>query len=341
METPVTADQASPALIALDWGTSSLRGYLMDAGGRVLDRRATAHGIQNLPVPGIPGFEQALAGLCGAWLETHGTLPTVAGGMVGSAQGWAEAPYVPCPADTGSLAGKAVAVDSASGVRVLIAPGVIFDPPDADPDVMRGEEIQISGALADHPHFAGRACVALPGTHSKWVQVTDGRIARFATYMTGELFAVLSRHSILGRLMPDDPATVSADQSADAAFAAGVRTARDGLPGDLAHQIFAARTLGLTRRLPPGVLKDYLSGLLIGNELVSGLARMRDTLAGDTPLLLIGEAGLCRRYVRALDLLDTVPAALLDNTAPRGLFQFAVEAGLVTSPVSSDRSDIP
>ncbi|QQP91196.1 2-dehydro-3-deoxygalactonokinase [Skermanella sp. TT6] len=342
METPVTEKPDAPALIALDWGTSSLRGYLMDAGGRVLDRRSSAHGIQSLPVPGIPGFEQAFADLCGAWLKTHGKLPAVAGGMVGSAQGWAEAPYVPCPADTGSLAGKAVAVESASGVRVLIAPGVIFDPPDAVPDVMRGEEIQISGALADHPHLAGRACVALPGTHSKWVQVTDGRIARFATYMTGELFAVLSRHSILGRLMLDDAAASPADRSAaEAAFAAGVRTARDGLAGDLSHQIFAVRTLGLTRRLPPEVLKDYLSGLLIGNELVSGLARMRDTLAGDTPLLLIGDAALCRRYVRALDLLGTVPAALLDNTAPRGLFQFAVEAGLVTSPVSSDRSDMP
>ena len=152
----------------------------------------------------MPGSSRVFAEICGEWLSRYPGLPVVAGGMVGSAQGWAEAPYVPCPADTATLAGRAVTVESAAGVRLLIAPGVIFDPPDANPDVMRGEEIQIAGALADHPEFGPRACVALPGTHSKWVQVSDGRIARFATYMTGELFAVLSRHSILGRLMPED-----------------------------------------------------------------------------------------------------------------------------------------
>ena len=178
---------------------------------------------------------------------------------------------------------------------------MIFDPPDANPDVMRGEEIQIAGALADHPEFGPRACMALPGTHSKWVQVSDGRIARFATYMTGELFAVLSRHSILGRLMPEDEGTDA--QARDAAFTDGVNAARNGSAGDLAHQIFATRTLGLTRRLPAEALKDYLSGLLIGSELVSGLALMRNTLASDTPLVLIGEEALCERYVRALDVL--------------------------------------
>jgi 2-dehydro-3-deoxygalactonokinase len=326
METLTPPGRSGAALIALDWGTSSLRGYLMDAKGDVLDQRASAHGIQNLPVPGPEGFEQAFAGICGDWLALHGKLPVVAGGMVGSAQGWAEAPYVGCPADTTTLAEKAIVVDSRLGVRVLIAPGVLFDPPDANPDVIRGEEIQIAGALADHPWLAERACVALPGTHSKWVQIQDGRITRFATYMTGELFAVLCRNSILGRLMPDAPA---ADQAAaDQAFVAGVRLAREGLPGDLSHQIFAARTLGLTKRLPPDVLKDYLSGLLIGGELVSGLAHMRDTIAADTPLLLIGDGALCRRYVRALETIGTVPAAQLENTAPRGLFQFAQKAGV-------------
>jgi 2-dehydro-3-deoxygalactonokinase len=180
--------------------------------------------------------------------------------------------------------------------------------------------------------------VALPGTHSKWVQVSDGRIVRFATYMTGELFAVLTRHSILGRLMPKG--TDSGAETREAAFTAGVEAARNGSTGDLAHQIFAARTLGLTRRLPADALKDYLSGLLIGNELVSGLALVRDTLDSDTPLVLIGEDALCDRYVSALAVLGVRPAAKLDNTAPRGLFQFAVSAGLVT-PNSSEGATIP
>ena len=335
MEAGMTA-----ALIALDWGTSSLRAYLMDGEGRVLDRRSNAHGIQNLPLPGAAGFEQVFGALCGEWLNRSPQLPVVAGGMVGSAQGWAEAPYVRCPADTAALAGSAVTVESAAGVRLLIAPGVIFDPADDTPDVMRGEEIQIAGALADNPEFSARACVALPGTHSKWVQVSDGRIVRFATYMTGELFAVLTRHSILGRLMPEDTGTDSGAETREAAFTAGVEAARNGSTGDLAHQIFAARTLGLTRRLPAEALKDYLSGLLIGNELVSGLALVRDTLASDTPLVLIGEDALCDRYVSALAVLGVRPAAKLDNTAPRGLFQFAVSAGLVT-PNSFEGATIP
>ncbi|AWK89376.1 2-dehydro-3-deoxygalactonokinase [Azospirillum thermophilum] len=323
---------ARPALLALDWGTSSLRAFLMDGRGTVVDQRASAHGIQNLPAPGVAGFEQAFAALCGDWLAgRQDSLPVVAGGMVGSAQGWREAPYASCPADAQRLAEQAVTVDSALGVRILVAPGVLYDPPpgtaDGVPDVIRGEEIQIAGALADHPAWAARSCMAMPGTHSKWVAIRDGRIESFATYMTGELFAVLTTHSILGRLMPEGAAADAA--AADLAFARGVQAARESRPGDLSHQIFATRTLGLTRRLPPELLKDYLSGLLIGHELVSGTARMQEALDGDIPLLLIGEGALCRRYGRAMEILGLKPAAEIGNTAPRGLFQFAIAAGLI------------
>ncbi|PWC31281.1 2-dehydro-3-deoxygalactonokinase [Azospirillum sp. TSO35-2] len=320
------APHAAPVLIGLDWGTSSLRGFLMDGRANILAERATAHGIQNLPLPGAAGFERAFADLCGDWLATNPSLPVVAGGMVGSAQGWVEAPYVTTPADALTLANRAASVDSADGRRILIAPGVLHDPAGGTPDVMRGEEIQIAGALAENPTWAARACVAMPGTHSKWVRIADGRIAGFSTYMTGELFAVLRTHSILGRLMPEG-AEATPDQEA-AAFEAGVRAASTAGPGDLPHQLFATRTLGLTRRLPAESLKHYLSGLLIGHELVSGLARLRAEPAG-TPLLLIGDSGLCGRYARALAVLGVAPTAQLGNTAPRGLFQFAAAAGLL------------
>ena len=325
METGRTGVGAS--LIALDWGTSSLRGFLMGRDGRVLDQRANAHGIQNLPMPGITGFEQAFADLCGDWLAAHPGLPVVAGGMVGSAQGWREAPYVRCPADTTTLASQAIPVESASGSRILIAPGVLYDPPSGPPDILRGEEIQIAGVLADRPDWGRDACMVLPGTHSKWVEIVGGRMIRFSTYMTGETFAVLCKHSILGRLMPADAAPTEAES--DAAFAEGVRAAQAGGPGDFTHQIFAARTLGITRRMPAELLKDYLSGLLIGHELVSGLGHMRNELHEGRPLLLIGEGALCRRYVRGLELLGVEPTDRLENTAPRGLFQFAVAAGLI------------
>ena len=319
-----------PVLIALDWGTSSLRGFLMGEDARVIDQRASDHGIQNLPEPGIPGFEAAFAALCGEWLAQWPTLPVVAGGMVGSAQGWVEAPYVPCPADVAELARHAGRVTTAGGRTILIAPGVIDDPADSPPDVMRGEEIQIAGALADNPELVERASIIMPGTHSKWVSIAAGRITQFDTYMTGEVFAVMTQHSILGRLMPTHAAEAIGDPAAaDAAFTQGVLAARESRAGDLLNQLFSVRTLGLTKRLSGTVLKDYLSGLLIGQELTSGAARLRQSSATLPPVVLIGDDRLCGRYSRAMALFDIAPAALLGNTAPSGLFRFATATGML------------
>lgn len=319
-------DGQCPALIALDWGTSSLRGFLIDGEGCVLAERASGHGIQNLPQSGPAGFDAALSDLCGDWLEDYPMLPVVAGGMVGSAQGWVEAPYVPTPADTATLAGRAARLETAAGREILIAPGVLHDPAGGVPDVMRGEEIQIAGALAGNEDWRRRACIAMPGTHSKWVRIAEGRITGFATYMTGELFAVLKSHSLLGRLMPSDRDASVADE--EAAFAEGLRAARSAGAGDLPHQLFATRTLGLTKRLPAEALTHYLSGLLIGHELRSALA-MRATMPADTPLLLVGDPALCRRYACGLAAFDVVAAAQLGNTAPQGLYRFAAAAGLL------------
>jgi 2-dehydro-3-deoxygalactonokinase len=290
---------------------------------------AHAHwGILHLPAPAqAGGFEQAFAEIARDWLAQWPALPVVAAGMVGSAQGWKEAPYARCPADARALAAHGVRVPSGLGPEVLIAPGVLFDVPDRSPDVMRGEEIQIAGALAAQPGWAEQACVVLPGTHSKWARIEDGRIQSFATYMTGELYAVLRNHSILGRLMPSDAAAEPG--TAEAAFALGLQAARDSRPGDLTRQLFATRTLGLTRRLPSEALADHLSGLLIGHELVSGLAASRAMLEAGAPILLIGDPALCRRYAHALETLGAPPRAQLDNTAPRGLWEFARAAGLL------------
>ena len=313
-----------PELLALDWGTSSLRAFLM-AQGKILDTRHSAHGIQHLPAPGIAGFRQAFAEIAGDWIAAYGPkLPVVACGMVGSAQGWQEAPYVRCPADIGDLAGQSVRVESGLGPDLLIAPGVLFDTPDQLPDVMRGEEIQIAGALLANPAWGTRACMLLPGTHSKWALIEEGRITRFASYLTGELFAVLCQHSILGRLMPPPAPDSPGDP---AAFTLGLETAASSAPGDLSHQIFGARTLGLTGRLPPSALAEYLSGLLIGHDHCSGIA-YAGALA-DTPLVMIGAPALCRRYADALGHLGHTAVATLDNTAPAGLWNLARAAQLI------------
>ena len=321
-----TLDTA-PQLLALDWGTSSLRAFLM-RDGQVIETRHSAHGIQHLPLPGRAGFEQAFAAIAGDWVRQWPQLAVVASGMVGSAQGWREAPYVRCPATVKALAEQNTTVASGLGQDILIAPGVLYDEPGELPDVMRGEEIQIAGALLHYPQWAQRSLIVLPGTHSKWAQIDDGKIVRFATYLTGELFAVLSAHSILGRLLPAASAASAQAPNDLAAFELGLASARRSAPGDLSHQLFATRTLGLTGRLAPAALADYLSGLLIGHELVSGLFAAGNELAS-MPLVMIGEPALCQRYVRSLEYMDQAVAAVLDNTAPVGLWNFAAAAGRV------------
>lgn len=319
-----------PALLALDWGTSNLRAFLLAADGTPLAERGSARGIRQLAQPGPAGFEQALAEVAGDWLRDQPGLPMVACGMVGSAQGWQEARYVACPADVATLAGQAVVIRTAHG-PLHVAPGLIDRPAvggSQPPDVMRGEEIQIAGALALQPALADRACLLLPGTHAKWAQVQQGRVTGFRTFMTGELYALLRRHSLLGQTMPaEGEAGTGSDE---AAFNAGLARARQAGPGDLAHQLFGTRTLGLTGQLTPQGQADYLSGLLIGHELVAGLAAIADDHHGTPPLALIGDPALLARYAGALRALDHAPAALLGNTAPQGLHQFARAAGLLT-----------
>jgi 2-dehydro-3-deoxygalactonokinase len=318
-------DESPPELLALDWGTSSVRAFLM-CSGQVIETRQSGHGIQHLPEPGPAGFEQAFFAIAGDWVGQWPRMPVVASGMVGSAQGWVEAPYVRCPADIRTLAARHVCVASGAGPEVLIAPGVLFDPPGGLPDVMRGEEIQISGALLRDPSIGGCSCMVLPGTHSKWVQVEEGTIVRYSTYMTGELFSILRQHSILGRLMPDPSSDVDSKTDA-AAFEAGLATARESSPGDFTHQIFAARTLGLCDRLPRSSLPDFLSGLLIGHEIVSG--QSCSGTSGSVPLILIGAPVLCARYETALRYLGKKIEAVFDNTAPEGLWAFASAIGLL------------
>lgn len=313
-----------PQLLALDWGTSSLRAFLMQ-GAKVVETRQSGHGIQHLPVAGAAGFEHAFAAIAGDWVRQWPSLKVVASGMVGSAQGWREAPYVPCPADLVTLAENLALVPSGLGPDIAIAPGVLLDEPGLLPDVMRGEEIQIAGALTANQHWATRACIVLPGTHSKWVQVEDGKLVHFSTYMTGELFAVLRQHSILGRLIPET--RESSGKPDREAFELGLGEAQRSRAGDLTRQIFATRTLGLIGRLPYASLADYLSGLLIGSELVSGLAHAKE--AAIAPLLMIGDRALCLRYAQGFSYLGQPVASVLDNTAPVGLWNFAVVAGLL------------
>ncbi|MDN7801420.1 2-dehydro-3-deoxygalactonokinase [Burkholderia gladioli] len=318
---------ATPALIAIDWGTTSMRAFLFAADGSVLEAGAHAAGVMSLPrAGGAAAFDAAFETACGAWLDRWPELPVLAAGMVGSAQGWREAPYVTTPVDADALAAGLIRVESARGVPVAIVPGVLEA--GTLPDVMRGEETQIVGALADDPALtsgAAGALIGLPGTHAKWAWVRAGRIERFRTYMTGELFAVLRDHTILGR-------TMRAGEHADAeAFRRGVAVAREGREAGLLATIFSTRTLGLTGQLAPESQGDYLSGLLIGHELnalAAMLAGVGTTLAAQPPRL-IGDATLCARYLSALREFGCDGARLVERATERGLWRIATQAGLI------------
>jgi len=318
------------ALIALDWGTTSLRAYLFDAAGEVLATRASSAGIMNLPRPaGEGGFDAAFEAACGPWLESQPDLPVVAAGMVGSAQGWLEAPYVDTPASADALVAGIVRVQTARGVTIHIVPGVLER--GELPNVMRGEETQIFGALAgplptapDASDSAGEL-IGLPGTHAKWAVARGAQIERFHTFMTGEVFAALRDHTILGRTMvaPELPDTE--------AFLRGVNVARTrGRAGVLAT-IFSTRTLGLTGQLQPDEQPDYLSGLLIGHELAgleAVLTQQGSTLAGKS-LRLIGNDALCERYRLALAQFGCTDASPVQQATEHGLWRIALQAGLV------------
>ncbi|WP_144147658.1 2-dehydro-3-deoxygalactonokinase [Paraburkholderia sp. BCC1884] len=330
------AHSAQAALIALDWGTTSLRAYLFDADGQVLDTRASTAGIMNLPRPADQGgFDAAFEETCGAWLNDTPGLPVIAAGMVGSAQGWIEAPYVDAPANADALVAGIVRVDTASGVTLHIVPGVLQR---GDlPNVMRGEETQIFGALGEDVTAADsgkRALIGLPGTHAKWAAVQAGRIERFHTFMTGEVFAALREHTILGRTM------ITPDRPDGEAFLRGVKIARDRGQAGVLATIFSSRTLGLTGQLTREQQPDYLSGLLIGHELAgleAVLAQQQNSLAGQS-LRLIGNEALCERYRVALAQFGCTQAELVKHATERGLWRVASQAGLVNPAAQAARA---
>lgn len=321
-------------LIALDWGTTSLRAYRLGEHGRVLEQRSFSAGIMQLPdtprmIAGVmcsDGFELAFDQACGDWLDAQPSLPVIACGMVGSAQGWREAVYRETPASVSGLSSALQPVRSLRGVDVHIIPGVLQR--SALPNVMRGEETQVLGVLAGLPaeQALQPLLIGLPGSHSKWVHAADGCIVHFDTFMTGEVFSALSNHTILGRTMQ------SAGAFDEVAFDRGVAVAlsADGAAGPLST-IFSCRTLGLTGQLSASAQPDYLSGVLIGHELAA-LAALQINQSGQLPaVVLLGGEQLCLRYSRALQACGFARVTVAEQATERGLWQVAVQAGLLAT----------
>ena len=307
---PGTPRSGKSHLLALDWGTSALRGALVDRGGQVLQERSLERGILSV-APG--GFAQVFDAAFGDWARTLAGHCLISG-MAGSKQGWVEAPYCACPAGFADVAAQVAWIsDALLPVPTAIVPGLCCEEPctvpglPSLPDVMRGEEVQIFGAM----QLTGwrNGVFVLPGTHSKWATVENGRVTGFKTFMTGELYALLSQHSLLAKSIaagaPLDPP----------AFGSGLMVARQG--GGLLHNAFGTRTLSLFARMDAAALSSYLSGLVIGEELRA------QTLHPGTELVLMGSAALTRRYTQALALHDVKTRVLGAEATWAGLMRLA------------------
>ncbi len=305
-------ESRSTALIAIDWGTTSARAYRLDATGGVRATRSAPLGVGSLR---DKRFAAALDTLLDDWRDDEA--PRIACGMIGSRQGWVEAPYVECPAD---LARFGRALTATPGGELAIVPGARCVDAAGVPDVMRGEETQLVGAIR---HDDARVLAVLPGTHSKWALVERGRLIAFATFITGELYAVLLAHSILGRMAGE-----SGDEAAGAAFDRGVARGAAGV--GLAHAVFGARTLALAGDLASEDVGDWLSGVLIGDEIRSARGWAREHGIETTGVRVIGDGMLVNRYVRALEALGVRAEAAPVAAAALGLFRIARHAGLVT-----------
>jgi len=279
---------ADPYFLACDWGTTNLRAWVVGGDGEVLASRDFELGVSRLG----PGEAEArFANEVRPALNAR-SLPAILCGMIGSNLGWRQVDYLPCPAGLEDLREALATV--ADGVRIV--PGLRGEGVAGAPDVMRGEETQVFGWLRqDEARSRGRHLLCHPGTHAKWILIEDGRIVRFVTAMTGELFAVLRKHSVL-----------RSDASADdeASFDAGLAAAEDG--GALAARLFTARSRVTAGGAAAESTPSYLSGLLVGAEVASVPKLLGVDLA--QPIVLLGDENLCRWYARALSRLGASSA---------------------------------
>jgi 2-dehydro-3-deoxygalactonokinase len=327
------SDVAAPLLISVDWGTTSLRCMLVDGDGAVLAHVKSDRGILKT---GGQAFGDVLFGEIAPWLDRFpegSRVPVLLSGMIGSRQGWQEATYLRCPASPHDLARNLMVIDTVdsplSGCDVRIVPGMDIADPTNDsvlPDVMRGEETQVFGALLGAGLSDG--VFVLPGTHSKWVLVEKGTIVKFHTFMTGELYAALLEATILGRLAEDG---VESEEG----FALGVDTATRtndwAGPGQFLNMVFTARSRVLHGELEPSAVRGYLSGLLIGAEILSGLKAGIDAggNCGQRSAYVIGENVLRDRYEKAAAQLRVETRSVGENPVPIAHLAIARLAGLV------------
>ncbi len=300
---------SNPVLIGIDWGTSSLRAFLIGADGEVLDQVSKSEGIMHVK---DGDFEGTFRNLIEPWVKAH-ALPVIASGMITSRNGWVETPYLSLPSGAQDLADALVTHQTSNGMTVTFVTGMTTDHGYV-PDVMRGEETQIIGATAlGMPD----GVFVLPGTHSKWITVQNSLIDDYATFMTGDVFGALRQHTILGALIEEGPFN---QQAFEMGCVAGLAEG-----SNLLHDLFGVRTLPLFGKIAGTMVADYLSGLLIGAEIKgAGAASIKGTVT------IVGRSDLADRYAIALNAASLTSKRAPDDIVAKGHFLIAQAAGILS-----------
>jgi len=297
-------------LIAIDWGTTSFRAYLFDANGTIIEKSAASAGIMQ---ENDSEFEDVFYNHTGQWLADHSNAAVIASGMITSKQGWVETPYIQCPASLDDLSRNLTMYETSQRDTIHFVPGVCQQSP--TPNIMRGEETQMAGLDS-----SASVTAVLPGTHSKWIRMDGDTIQYFSTFMTGELFAALIQHTILGRLV-----TEGEDHEG---FARGVH---DGFSsrekeGGILSKLFGARALPLLEMMKPDAIKDYISGLLLGTEIQEAV---KSGYGLNVTPVICGSADLVERYKKALEICGIRTESGKDDLAAFGLCRIARAANLM------------
>jgi len=304
-------DTSGACLIGLDWGTSSLRAFLINERGEVLHYLQSPDGIMQVSDGDFEGVLTRLLDTWAAWDQ----VPMIASGMITSRNGWQETPYLHVPIGATQLAGSLTHSTLSNSASLHFITGVTDQHHNA-PDVMRGEETQITGAV--ETGLIDGVCV-MPGTHSKWVTVRDGLIKNFETVMTGEVFHALRHHTILGKLAQEG-------EFSEEGFRQGVAAGIDAGPR-LLQALFRVRTLPLFEKIAEDRVADYLSGLLIGSE-IQGATSNRPI--PEESVTIVGREDLANRYRIALQVAGIQSTYAPGNIVARGHFRIARAAGLLS-----------
>lgn len=299
----------TPVLLALDWGSTNLKAYLLNSAGVPLETRNSSRGIQQVQQG---RYMDTLREQCGDWLDQYPEVPIIAAGMIGSREGWRETPYALTPTNPASLAKAIIRIDDLAGRPFALVPGLCDSPRGGPPDVMRGVETEMLGALNILGVHDG--VFVLPGFHCKWVVVKEGAIATFRTYMTGELYEMYTSRSLIANLLNKEA------QITLSGFSLGLAHVRKHR-SNLSHMLFSARSQGLLGQISRSDLAGFLSGLLIGDEITDGL----DWSGQPHAVYLIGTDYLAQLYRQALVVSGHQPILAPESATARGLHLLAKE----------------